>query len=151
MSDWGGVRTPATPAPVSGPGAMSARTDGGVMNPNAPAYGENLELQNLQSQAPVAGSAGAPASPGGAPVAAGGPTAIPLGAPSQDGRPVTAGAAAGAGPGLEALGIPTDPMSEKLADQKALDPGLVKALIAASMRGDATPSFRRMVRSVLYK
>ena len=32
---------------------MSARTDGGgVMNPDAPAYGDNLELQNLTTQAP---------------------------------------------------------------------------------------------------
>lgn len=54
----GGPRTPANPAPVSGPGAMSARTDGGPSQPNMQlpdaAYGEQADFQDIQSGAPMA-------------------------------------------------------------------------------------------------
>ena len=47
----GGYRQPSNPAPVSGPGALSARTDGGAGNSKQPirripgqAYGEQREL-----------------------------------------------------------------------------------------------------------
>ena len=70
----GGRRTPANPAAVSGPGALSKRTDG---RPNAPAissaggrgYGERKALETQESGAPSGvappGSrpAGAPAPP----------------------------------------------------------------------------------------
>lgn len=145
---WGGARTPNAPAAVSGPGALSARTDGGVMNPAEPEYGERQALENLTSAAPMAQSSGQ-AGPAGAPVdplagvpGLGEPTAMP-------GTPVTAGAAAGAGPGLEALGLPTNPVEEQRADARALPPGMVQAMIAAAGRADATPSYRRLVRQVL--
>lgn len=54
----GGPRTPANPAPVSGPGALSARTDGfpGQANMQLPdaAYGEQADFQDIQSGAPMA-------------------------------------------------------------------------------------------------
>lgn len=149
MSDWGGVRTPANPAPVSGPGAMSARTDGGPLNPNAPAYGESSDLQNLKQAAPMAGPSGASAG-GGSAMAGALAQIVGMGDPSQDNRPVTAGADAGAGPGSEALGLPTSPADEKRADVQKLDRGLLLALVSASQRPDATPSFRRLVRTALY-
>lgn len=127
---------------------MSARTDGGVMDPNAPAYGENLELQNLTSQAPLAGAAGA-TPPGGGGGSVDLSKIVGLGAPSQDQLPVTAGAAAGAGPGPEVLGLPMDPTQERRADARSLSPGLLNALAAEASRPDATPSFKRRVREVL--
>lgn len=143
---WGGERTPANPAVVSGPGAHSARTDGGVMDPDAPGYGEGVELQNLQ-QAGAAAIAGAPPGGGGG---GGDPLAgvVPLGAPPSMGVPVTAGAAAGEGPGPEALGLPTDRRSEDKADAAALDPALINAMFAKATDPSATPSFKRRVREL---
>lgn len=147
---WGGYRQPTNPAPVSGPGAHSRRTDGGVLDPNAPAYGENLELQNLKSAAPLAGTAGAQtgqAAPAGPGIDLS--RVVGLGAPSSSPTPVTAGAAQGAGPGPEVLGLPRTPTEEARADVRALPPGLLNALVAAATREDATPSFKRRVREVL--
>lgn len=145
---WGGSRTPANPAVVSGPGAMSARTDGGVLDPDAPEYGEGVEMGNLTSQAPMAGQGGAPAGGGGF---AGLDTSglVGLGAPGEMGLPVTAGADLGEGPGPGALGLPTTPIEERKADAQALDPAFVQTLLAAATRADATPSFRRAVRNIV--
>ncbi|UQA91641.1 hypothetical protein [Streptomyces halobius] len=102
----GGYRRPANPAPVSGPGPLARRTDGGpgqpVRTPTGGAYGEGVELERLQQAAPLAES------PGGEEMAPGvdleGLTGF--GEPSgEPGTPVTAGAELGAGPGLEALGL----------------------------------------------
>lgn len=56
----GGYRKPNDPAPVSGPGALSQRTDGG---PTQPAtyipglpYGQGQETYNNQVAAPMAGN-----------------------------------------------------------------------------------------------
>lgn len=95
---------------ASGPGALSRRTDTGPAQkmrdlPDAD-YGENATYKDLQKAAPLAQSGGAMAPEeayAGNPAAA---NVIPMDAPSQDpGTPVTAGAAAGGGPGLEALGL----------------------------------------------
>lgn len=145
----GGYRQPTSPAPVSGPGAHSARTDGSVLNPNAPAYGENLELQNLKSAAPLAGTAGAASGGLAAPAGPDLSGIVGLRAPSQNPVPVTSGAAAGAGPGPEVLGLPQDPMAERRADVRSLPPGLLNALIARATSENATPSFKRRVREVL--
>jgi len=52
----GGYRKPANPASVSGPGALSRRTDGKqpVMNITGGKYGENKQLNELQRSAPMA-------------------------------------------------------------------------------------------------
>ena len=107
----GGYRQPANPAPVSGPGALSQRTDGGpgkqpVRVPSGGAYGDRQQLQQLQQAAPVAASPGGDV---GAPQPAQDLTAGlgGFGEPSQQpDTPVTAGAASGDGPGPEALGLP---------------------------------------------
>ncbi|MFD3531997.1 hypothetical protein [Streptomyces sp. NPDC058664] len=106
----GGYRQPSSPAPVSGPGALSKRTDGGpgqpVRAPSGGAYGERQNLEQLQQAAPLS------ASPGGEAESAQDVTAdlVGFGAPTQmPDEPVTAGAALGAGPGLEALGLPNQP------------------------------------------
>lgn len=107
----GGERTPSNPAPVSGPGALSKRTDGPQGGGSQPvrvasggAYGERQESIALQQAAPMAASeGGAAAEP--VDITAG---LIGFGEPSQSpGMPVTAGAAAGPGPGLSALNLPS--------------------------------------------
>ena len=56
----GGYREPSNPAAVSGPGALSARTDGGAGSKTQPirripgqAYGEGQELVEQQQAAPL--------------------------------------------------------------------------------------------------
>jgi hypothetical protein len=52
----GGYRKPANPAPVSGPGKLSRRTDGAqpVMDMTGGKYGESKALREMQSAAPMA-------------------------------------------------------------------------------------------------
>lgn len=105
----GGYRRPSNPAPVGMPGALSRRTDGGpgqpVRAPSGGKYGDRQALEQLQQAAPVG------ASPGGdvaTPAAQQLPQVTPFSAPTQQPDvPVTAGAASGPGPGLEALGLGT--------------------------------------------
>jgi hypothetical protein len=110
----GGYRQPGSPAPVSGPGALSQRTDGGpgkqpVRVPTGGQYGDATQLQQLQQAAPVAASPGGDV---GAPQPAGDVTdgLIGFDQPTQQPDvPVTAGADSGPGPGPEALGLPNQP------------------------------------------
>ena len=107
---------PSSPAPASGPGALSKRTDGGPAQklaalPDAK-YGENATYMGDQRGAPLAQT---PTPPATAPPAGGpGPqqpnpamqNVVPLDAPTQrPGEPVTSGADLGAGPDSSALGI----------------------------------------------
>lgn len=113
----GGPRTPNNPAPVSGPGALSRRTDGGpgdskqpIRVPTGGGYGDATQLQQDQQGAPLAASPGGDVAPGGNPSVLAGLT-MPAGPGLADGttrpdEPVTAGAASGPGAGPEALGIP---------------------------------------------
>lgn len=52
----GGYRKPANPAPVSGPGALSRRTDGKqpTMEMTGGAYGENKDFREIQGGAAMA-------------------------------------------------------------------------------------------------
>lgn len=109
----GGYQRPSNPAPVSGPGALSGRTDGGPGGkqamrdlPNAK-YGENAEFRADESGAPMAAAPSLPA-PGGAPTSPPGApdSGHPMGGPPpplssgtlNPNEPVTAGAPAGPGP-----------------------------------------------------
>ena len=103
----GGYRQPANPAPVSGPGALSKRTDGGATEgmtqpPKYMAglgYGQGGNMAQ-QTAAPIAGN-DIPAMP--APEV---PT-VPLSQPTmRPQEPITAGIDMGEGPGIEALKIP---------------------------------------------
>ena len=95
----GGYRKPENPAPASGPGALSQRTDGGPtqapMNMPGMAYGENTMSQ--QTAAPLAGKA----EPKPAPM----PTELMAGT-TRPNEPITSGIDIGAGPGSEALNLP---------------------------------------------
>ena len=149
----GGYRQPGNPAVVSGPGAMSSRTDTArAMNPDSPSYGESAALESMKAGAPMAGGgalSGAAAQP--APQVDPFAGMTPFGAPTQNpGQPVTAGASAGAGPGTSALGLPQSPREAARQDVSALGDSTIQALIAAAGRADATPSFKKLVRAVLY-
>jgi hypothetical protein len=118
MAEHGGYRKPTNPAPVSGPGAHSKRTDGKPGEPAhqsisaAPdqAYGDMTAQQNAQRTAPMAGAtplppaAPVPSGQGGgaaqAPAYSGGGFADPSTRPDE---PVTHGADAGPGAGPEAM------------------------------------------------
>jgi hypothetical protein len=104
----GGYQPPAQPAPVSGPGALAARTDTPATQPIRVAsggdFGARQAMVGLQHAAPLA--AGGP--PPAAAPAPGQPSAIPspqpgsltpLTAPtSRPAEPITAGLSVGPGP-----------------------------------------------------
>lgn len=105
----GGYRKPANPAPVSGPGALSKRTDGGpgakaaaVKLPDA-GYGEQRDFQAIQQGAPIA-KAGSNTNVGQSPTPTPPPPTLdaPSGRPDQ---PVTHGADSGPGLGMDSLGL----------------------------------------------
>lgn len=93
MAGKGGYQAPRNPAPVSGPGKLSKRTDGGPGSKQAQRwvptddYGGATEMQQIQQGAPMRGDV-MPAEP------------IPFNAPTQrPDEPITAGAPFGPGPG----------------------------------------------------
>jgi hypothetical protein len=104
----GGYRRPSNPAPVSGPGAMSQRTDTGqgARYMAGGEYGEGQEMMDLQTSAPMSsGPSSRQPRPsrgrGGAPQ---GPPVTPLFAPTErPDEPVTAGAPFGPGPGPDEM------------------------------------------------
>lgn len=120
----GGYRPPAQPAPTSGPGSLSRRTDGGPASKKQPlqrlsdaGYGEQAEFRGIQQGAPMRqaqapGVAAPGAAPGGPP-----PAGIPLDAPSmRPNEPVTMGANAGAGIDMAGIGVaPPDIAREDIA------------------------------------
>ena len=109
MAEQGGYRQPSNPAPVSGPGALSQRTDGGAVDglkspTQAPkympglGYGEGGQNMANQQAEPLAGNP-TPAMEA--------PAVVPLSAPTQrPNEPITAGMDFGPGPGTEAIRIP---------------------------------------------
>ena len=130
----GGYRKPSHPAAVSGPGALSARTDGGAatqpeMLASGGPYGSRQEMQSIQGGAAMQGTAPSPS-----------PT--PLDAPTANpNEPVTAGAAAGPGIGPEAAGI----MSDKTATDERLRPLMRSLELVANLPG-STAETRSVVR-----
>lgn len=130
----GGQRTPAHPAAVSGPGALSARTDGGPtsqppMVATGGPYGSRSQMLDIQSGAPMAG---------------GGGSLPPLDAPTaRPGEPVTAGADAGLGVGMQAAGIQTD---AEITDEQ-LRPLLRSLELVANLPG-SNPETRSFVRNL---
>jgi hypothetical protein len=104
MAIQGGYRKPENPAPASGPGALSQRTDGGPAQGakymSGMPYGENTMDQ--QTAAPMAGRERVPSAPQIV-------MPTPLMAPTQrPNDPVTSGIDIGDGPDSSALGLPTD-------------------------------------------
>lgn len=145
--EHGGYRKPANPAPVSGPGANSRRTDGkqpvmsGLGNGS---YGDESAMQQIQGGAKMAQ---VPSGPQGPPAGTGDPFAgvVPLGAPSaQPGVPVTDGAPAGAGAGPEALGISNPNQADAAAVAKYLP-----VWIQVAQDPNTPPGFKAFVRTAI--
>lgn len=145
----GGYRRPQNPAPVSGPGAKSRRTDGGPGQPvrDLPdaRYGENAAFRSAQQMAPMSDSAGAPGASVGS---AGLPDLsgiVPMGAPSQrPDEPITSGMPFGPGGGSTAPAGPGGMSEQKAAQLRSYLPVLV--LLAS--QDDADPATKRFVRSL---
>jgi hypothetical protein len=146
----GGYQAPASSAAVSGPGKFAKRTDNPQIEALASEYGEGTSMRDLRQGAPVQDPRKTTVQPdrgggGSAPSPLAGfadPTTMPD-------VPITDGAALGPGAGPEALGLPQSSQAEARADVASLHPGYIEALVKASMRESATPSFKRYVRSLL--
>lgn len=102
----GGYQQPSQPAPVSAPGKLSRRTDGGpaqtTQKMTGLAYGENADFNEMQSAAPLRATPGAAMQNPNASSRAGGGSSAPTGmfTPTQrPNEPVTAGAPFGPGAG----------------------------------------------------
>lgn len=130
----GGYRRPENPAAVSGPGALSQRTDGspGEMVASDGSYGDRKDMQSIQS---------------GATMVQPGPSRAMLPGltdPSaRPGEPVTAGADLGPGPSAAAAGIKSD---RQLSDDR-LRPLMHSLEILANMQG-SNPETRTLVRNL---
>lgn len=131
----GGYRQPANPAPVSGPGALSKRTDGGpggkqpIRSLPDPAYGEGQEFRDLQRGAPLP-ERGAP--PGMPPMPLTEPTALPQ-EPVQAGMPF--------GPGRNGGSVDADIHTRDMQMVAKYFP----AMQAMASRPDVPQGFKRFV------
>ena len=112
----GGYQAPQRPAPVSGPGALSRRTDGGPGQPVRVAsggdYGDRTALVEQQKAAPLAATGGG-SSPRAVPSGGGIHPGGIFGPTDHPAEPLTAGIDTGPGPGAPpspaALLPPEDP------------------------------------------
>ena len=100
----GGYRRPSSPAPVSGPGSLSRRTDGqGARYIPGGEYGEGQEMMDLQTSAPMSKAAPQPRPRRGrsaGQIVNENMRPTPLFAPTErPDEPITAGAPFGPGPG----------------------------------------------------
>lgn len=136
----GGYQAPNNPAPVSGPGRLSQRTDGmktqGAKAMPDAAYGEQKEMMGIQQAAPMSAAGESRAMPRIVPLSE--PTMVPD-------QPVTAGMDSGPGPGRSAIGLASDMQGQTSIDAQQLKSYLPSLEQAANMPGVPT-SFVRFVR-----
>ena len=145
----GGKRTPRNPAPVSGPGKLSRRTDGGPAQVNAQmtgmGYGENKDFMEIQKGASMAAaprSRGAAQAPQGNPMGAMGGGNPLFSETQRPDEPVTAGANFGPGAGgAPAAPVYSETSSDDLENMKQYLPDLIEA---ASFVG-APSTFKSLV------
>jgi hypothetical protein len=105
-------------------------------------YGEQQDFQSIQSGAPLAKAQ----SVGGTPAQAS-PQITGMGAPTQmPDTPVTAGAAMGAGPGMEALNLPQGSYDAQNAQDLRK---YLPVLIDMASADDALPGMKQWVRTVI--
>lgn len=141
MAGKGGYQAPNNPAPVSGPGALSQRTDGGPADTQAAQYisglpyGEGQAMMAQQQAAPMA-AAGMPAP---API-------VPLNAPTQrPNEPVTAGANAGLGPDMSSLGLGARDVAAN-DEARATLMSYMPALLQVASQPGTSPETRNIIR-----
>ena len=143
----GGYRQPSKPAVQSGPGALSQRVDGGPASKQAARYiagGDygDAGLLPIQQGAPMSATpTPQPQTPqmsqGGQPMQQQSQPVVPLTAPTtRPNEPVTAGAAAGPGPGPEALRIPMSGMQGGTTAQATVQ--------NLASRPDASPQLKQL-------
>lgn len=147
----GGYRKPSNPAPVSGPGAQSRRTDGGpgqaARYMSGGEYGEGQEMMELQQGATMASSGGqtpmSAAAPAKRPMRQGPDLFEPSERPEE---PLTAGSPVGPGGGPEILsgGFGTAQSSNQ-GDMKDLKEYLPSLMRMANQPG-VPGSFVKFVR-----
>ena len=136
----GGYRRPANPAPVSGPGKLSRRTDGGPGSgqpvrdlPDA-RYGENAAFRAAQQAAPMSG--------GGVDLS----NVVPFGAPSQrPEEPITAGMPFGPGAGSS---LPPEGPGNLTPEQAERLKSYLPVLVMLASQDDADPATKRFVRQL---
>jgi hypothetical protein len=152
MAGKGGYQRPTSPAPVSGPGSLSQRTDGGPAHKQAAKYisglpyGQGQEMMNTQSSAPMEASAPTPNPVPASEIASAGPTqvvepmpVVPLNAPDQyPDRFVTHGADLGPGPTTASLGLPN-------ADVASYD-NTKNYIQALASNSDSSPALKALAR-----
>ena len=140
----GGKRTPRNPAPVSGPGKLSRRTDGGPAQVNAQmtgmGYGENKDFMQIQEGASMAASPrsrGAAQAPQGNPMGAIGGGNPLFSETQRPDEPVTAGANFGPGAGASRMQPKRNPNNPSMVDtlkkvsQYTNDPFVQKLIMLA--------------------
>lgn len=137
----GGYREPTSPAPVSGPGAKSRRTDGTPHGsqpvrdlPNAK-YGENKAFQAAQGAAPM--GTGLPDLSG----------IVPFGAPTQrPDEPISAGMPGGEGAG-SSVAPPQGPgnLTPQQADRLR---SYLPVLVVLASQDDVDPATKKFVRQL---
>ena len=143
----GGYRKPTNPAPVSGPGALSQRTDGQPARYAAGmAYGDGQDFYELQTQAPMSGGQSAPAS---LPLNQGSALAnyakpfTPLDQPTQyPEEPITTGIPSGDGAGPEVLTSPS-----MIAAQNSEDVARLMAVLPIYARIAESPNASNSMRN----
>lgn len=114
----GGYRAPSNPAPVSGPGALSQRTDGGATQGakyiSGLPYGQGQETYSNQVAAPMAGNTMQQMEM---------PTEL-MAPTTRPNEPVENGIDIGPGAGSEALNLPTtkEPISVTMRKIAQFDP-----------------------------
>lgn len=124
----GGYQAPNNPAPASGPGALSQRTDGGPTQParyiSGLPYGQGGQTYSNQVAAPMAGNAmGSNAMGGAGLVQMEMPTEL-MAPTTRPNEPVENGINIGPGAGSEALNLPTtkEPVSITMRKIAQFDP-----------------------------
>jgi len=131
VAQQGGYRKPNNPAPVSGPGSLSQRTDGGPTQPatyiSGLPYGQGQQTYDNQVAAPMAGN---PIPKMEMPTALLAPTARPS-------EPITTGVDIGAGAGSEAM--------RRLPNPSYTIQDVIKNLIPYDPSGDAELIYRSLI------
>lgn len=131
----GGYRKPENPAPMSGPGALSQRTDGnpaqGAKYISGLPYGQGRSTYDQQTAAPMAAAAPMPSA---APMEMPTPLMAPTSRPDE---PITSGINMGDGPGSEV-------MADRPSNNKTLVDTL-RELIRFDPSGDTELIYRTLI------
>ena len=127
MAAQGGYRAPSNPAAVSGPGALSQRTDGGPTQGakyiSGLLYGQGQETYSNQVAAPMAGNPMTGTAMGTMPLEPVMPTEL-MAPTSRPNEAISSGIDIGEGPGSEVMNLPTtkEPISVTMRKIAQFDP-----------------------------